>query len=281
MWLAGAAVLVERTVSSANDPRLFLAGAAPTAWIAPAFLGISLALTALHFGVLAWNGLRRAKPLALLVVLGIVVPLVLQIVEIGERAAYATAMGPPGIMALRAFVGESFTGALHLSEIAAAAIAVWVLARRPVKSPAALLALVGIIPAVVIDLVARRWLATNDVDLHLHDTWFETGVTHIEIAAVLFAWIAGMLAWAEPLLGRSPRAWLARVGALCLPIGIFGYAAAAMLLGARGMPRRYFVYDIQHEPLHRTAQCFAMVALLGIIAIAIAFVLRRRESLAR
>lgn len=136
------------------------------------------------------------------------------------------------------------------------------------RLPAVTAIALGLVPALLALVIARPLLAHSD--LHLHDTYAAVGQWHLWAAAVGFAALAGLLSWAPALLGRAPRAWLAHLGIACCSAGALTHALAELVLGTRGMPRRYAAYTPELTAGHRAATVGAALAVLGLALVLVA-----------
>lgn len=160
-------------------------------------------------------------------------------------------------------------------------IALWLraIARNPAwRGAVALLVGLGIVPALLVYSASVSLLARLSVDIHLHDTYFVVGQLHLAAAVVVLTMIAGLLTWSEPLFGRRPRTWPARLGAVLLGASVVAQAILMLLLGGRGMPRRYSSYVPQFTELQRGLSIAAFAALAGGVLLLVAWIAGRRST---
>jgi cytochrome c oxidase subunit I len=144
------------------------------------------------------------------------------------------------------------------------------------RSPASWLLALGLAPALLILAVVRLVTHLLQTDIHLHDTLFEVGAFHLPAVVVVLTALAGAFAWAGPLLGARVRRGVASVAAVSIAIGMVGHASALLLLGARGMPRRYYAYPPEFLDLQQLASLAAFAVVLG-AALLLASFARARE----
>jgi cytochrome c oxidase subunit 1 len=107
------------------------------------------------------------------------------------------------------------------------------------------------------------YLGILSVDVHLHDTYFVVAHFHyVMMGSTLVAFLGGLHYWWPKLTGRM---YPERLGQLC-SIGVFvGFNTTFLpqfVMGARGMPRRYWDYDPEFTIFHRISTIGALI--LGI-----------------
>ncbi len=95
------------------------------------------------------------------------------------------------------------------------------------------------------------FLGALSVDVHLHDTYFVVAHFHfVMMGGTVIAFLAGLHYWWPKMFGRMYSEKLARVAAALVFIGFNVTFLSQFLLGSRGMPRRYYNYLPQFQPLH-------------------------------
>ncbi len=96
------------------------------------------------------------------------------------------------------------------------------------------------------------FLGTLSVDIHLHDTYFVVAHFHyVMMGSTVVAFIGGLFYWWPKITGKMYRELPAKIGCLLVFIGFNVTFLSQFVLGSRGMPRRYYDYLPQFEPLHR------------------------------
>ncbi len=89
------------------------------------------------------------------------------------------------------------------------------------------------------------------VDIHLHDTYFIVAHFHyVMMGGTVMAFLGGLHHWWPKFTGRMYDEKLGRIGCALVFIGFNATFFTQFILGARGMPRRYYNYLDQFQPLH-------------------------------
>ena len=107
------------------------------------------------------------------------------------------------------------------------------------------------------------FLAVLAVDVHLHDTYFVVAHFHyVMMGSTLVAFLGGLHYWFPKFTGRM---YPERLGQICAWGVFFGFNLTFMpqfIMGAKGMPRRYWDYDPMYQIYHQFSTVGAYV--LGI-----------------
>jgi cytochrome c oxidase subunit 1 len=107
------------------------------------------------------------------------------------------------------------------------------------------------------------FLGILSVDVHLHDTYFVVAHFHyVMMGSTLVAFLGALHHWWPKFTGRM---YPERLGQICGVGVFFGFNLTFLpqfVMGARGMPRRYWDYDPQYTIFHQLSTVGAFV--LGI-----------------
>jgi hypothetical protein len=101
------------------------------------------------------------------------------------------------------------------------------------------------------------------VDAHLDDTYFVVGLFHLRAATCVLAVLAVLLRHRQP---SGPKLLLYSAATLSA-VGSQLMGFSMMVVGARGMPRRYFNYLPEFEPLHRAIAVAGGLFMLGVLLV--------------
>jgi cytochrome c oxidase subunit 1 len=106
-------------------------------------------------------------------------------------------------------------------------------------------------------------LAAN---VHLHDTYWVVGHFHYVIFGGMgFGLFTAMHFWFPKMFGRMYRKALAKWAWLVLFVGFNLFYFSMLLLGWEGMPRRYYDYLPQYQPLHAAATVGSWILVAGLL----------------
>ena len=95
------------------------------------------------------------------------------------------------------------------------------------------------------------FLGALSVDIHLTDTYFVVAHFHyVMMGGTVIAFLAGLHYWWPKMFGRTYNEKLARIGCGLVFVGFNMTFFTQFILGSRGMPRRYYNYLDQFQPLH-------------------------------
>jgi cytochrome c oxidase subunit I len=95
------------------------------------------------------------------------------------------------------------------------------------------------------------YLGAMAVDVHLHDTYFIVAHFHyVMMGGTVIAFLGGLHYWWPKMFGRMYNEKLGAIGCALVFIGFNVTFFTQFVLGSRGMPRRYYNYLDQFQPLH-------------------------------
>lgn len=298
---AALAVVVPLVLPTARRPGVPLALAAVgfAAWITAAAIGIAVADTGWEFAsmpdpwpvrgawctVLAHAAFAAALAAAAIGALrteavGVLATLAAAAIAVGVLAGFGAATLAAAEPASAPMVVATVHDATLLwGVIVAVVIAVVGLTRLEparVASPGLVFVALGVLPALLGERLLMRLVALVDLDVHLHDTYFEVARGHMASFAAGAAMFAVLHVFEARVFGRHARAALAWPGAVLGCGGFLAHHGAMMVLGTRGMPRRYAVYPEVFTDLQQIAQGAGAVAAVGLLLAAAAWLVGKR-----
>jgi cytochrome c oxidase subunit 1 len=115
---------------------------------------------------------------------------------------------------------------------------------------------------------ATSWVPRRHVtiDPSLSDTHFAIGVFHYAVAAYcVTALLAGLHHWWPKFTGKLFHDTAAKVGALLVFVGFSVACFFEIVLGYKGMPRRYNMYLDEYQGLHQGATAGAFILAIGVV----------------
>jgi cytochrome c oxidase subunit I len=114
------------------------------------------------------------------------------------------------------------------------------------------------------------FLGALAVDVHLHDTYFVVAHFHfVMMGGTVMAFLAGLHYWWPKMFGRMYSEKWARVAAALIFVGFNVTFLSQFVLGSRGMPRRYYNYLDQFQPLHVFSTVGSWILALGFVIMAV------------
>ncbi len=111
-------------------------------------------------------------------------------------------------------------------------------------------------------------LGALSVDVHMHDTYFVVAHFHyVMMGGVVMAFLGGLHYWWPKMFGKMYSEFWGRIACALIFIGFNMVFFAQYILGSKGMPRRYFNYLDQFQPLHAFSTYGSWVLGLGLLIV--------------
>ncbi len=113
------------------------------------------------------------------------------------------------------------------------------------------------------------FLGALSVDVHLHDTYFIVAHFHyVMMGGTVMAFLGGLHYWWPKIWGRMYNEFWAKVAVGLIFIGFNMTFYTQFIMGSQGMPRRYYNYLDQFQPLHAFSSYGSWILGLGFIVMA-------------
>jgi cytochrome c oxidase subunit I len=95
------------------------------------------------------------------------------------------------------------------------------------------------------------FLGALSTDVHLTDTYFVVAHFHyVMMGGTVIAFLGGLHYWWPKMTGRMYNERLGQIGAVIVFIGFNATFFPQFVMGGQGMPRRYYNYLDQYQPMH-------------------------------
>ena len=114
------------------------------------------------------------------------------------------------------------------------------------------------------------FLGALSVDVHLHDTYFIVAHFHyVMMGGTVMALLGGLHYWWPKMWGRMYNEVAAQISLGLIFVGFNMTFFTQFILGSQGMPRRYYTYVDQFQPLHGFSSIGAWILGAGFVIMGI------------
>ncbi len=111
-------------------------------------------------------------------------------------------------------------------------------------------------------------LGALSVDVHLHDTYFVVAHFHyVMMGGTVMAFLAGLHYWWPKMFGKLYNETLANIAFYLVFFGFNAVFLIQFILGAKGMPRRYYSYLPEFQPMHMISTFGSWILAVGFFMI--------------
>lgn len=112
-------------------------------------------------------------------------------------------------------------------------------------------------------------LGALSVDIHLHDTYYVVAHFHyVMMGGMVMAFLGGLHYWWPKMFGKMYNERLAKISCGIIFVGFNMTFLPQFVMGAQGMPRRYFNYIDQFQPFHQFSTMGAYTMGIGFLLMA-------------
>jgi cytochrome c oxidase subunit 1 len=111
-------------------------------------------------------------------------------------------------------------------------------------------------------------LASIALDVHLHDTYYVVAHFHfVMVGGMVMAFLAGLHYWWPKITGKMYNEKMAKIACGTIFVGFNVTFLPQFVMGAQGMPRRYFNYIEQFQPFHQVSTIGSYILGFGFLMV--------------
>ncbi|RAP32771.1 cytochrome c oxidase subunit I [Candidatus Marinamargulisbacteria bacterium SCGC AG-410-N11] len=111
-------------------------------------------------------------------------------------------------------------------------------------------------------------LGTLSLDVHMHDTYYVVAHFHyVMMGGTVMGFLGGLHYWWPKMFGKMYNEFWAKIACALIFVGFNMVFFTQFILGSKGMPRRYYSYLDQFQPLHQFSTSGTWVMGLGFIIV--------------
>lgn len=122
-------------------------------------------------------------------------------------------------------------------------------------------------------------LGTIALDVHFHDTYYIVAHFHfVMVGGMVSAYLAGLHYWWPKMTGKMYNELVGKISCGLVFLGFNVTFLPQFVMGANGMPRRYYNYIDVFQPFHQVSTVGAFILGLGFIITIINFLMSLKNS---
>ena len=123
------------------------------------------------------------------------------------------------------------------------------------------------------------FLGMLSIDVHLHDTYFVVAHFHyVMMGGTVIAFVGGLHHWWPKMTGKMYNEKTAAAACALIFVGFNATFFTQFILGSRGMPRRYYNYLDQFQPLHQFSTFGSWIIGTGFLLVLYTFIQSLRKG---